>query len=191
MRLQYVAASIAGLTDSDAAIVSRVRARRAPREIQLLDRTLLHAPPVADGWNSFFGSIRSRTSISDDIRELAISRVAVLTHSQYEWDHHAPLAVKAGISEAAIKVEGSGGADGLTAKQRATLTYTDAMTLQVQVPEQVFRELQAHFSPREVVEITATVAVYNCTARFLVALDVGECNSAMDVQKWDSLGRED
>jgi hypothetical protein len=29
---------------------------------------------------------------------------------------------------------------------------------------------------REVVELTATVAAYNCVSRFLVALDVGECN---------------
>jgi alkylhydroperoxidase family enzyme len=50
------------------------------------------------------------------------------------------------------------------------------MTRTVTVPEEVFRELRACFDEREVVEITATVAAYNCVSRFLVALDVGEKN---------------
>jgi alkylhydroperoxidase family enzyme len=59
----------------------------------------------------------------------------------------------------------------------AVLRYTDAMTLDVRVPEEVFAELKKHYSEREVVEITATIAGYNCVSRFLVALDVGERNA--------------
>ena len=59
----------------------------------------------------------------------------------------------------------------------AVLRYTDAMTKEVQVPDEVFAELKKHFSEQEVVEITATVAAYNCVSRFLVALDVGERNA--------------
>ena len=51
------------------------------------------------------------------------------------------------------------------------------MTLDVQVPDSVFAELKKSFSEREVVEITATIAAYNCVSRFLVALDVGERNA--------------
>jgi alkylhydroperoxidase family enzyme len=57
------------------------------------------------------------------------------------------------------------------------LAYTDAMTLDVRVPDAVFAELKQHFSEQEVVEITATIAGYNCVSRFLVALDVGERNA--------------
>jgi alkylhydroperoxidase family enzyme len=59
----------------------------------------------------------------------------------------------------------------------AVLTYTDAMTLTVTVPDEVFANLKKHYSEREVVEITATIAAYNCVSRFLVALDVGERNA--------------
>lgn len=51
------------------------------------------------------------------------------------------------------------------------------MTLTVQVPDDVYANLKQYFSEREVVEITATVAAYNCVSRFLVALDVGERNA--------------
>jgi alkylhydroperoxidase family enzyme len=64
----------------------------------------------------------------------------------------------------------------LDARHIAVLAYTDAMTLSVAVSDHVFDQLKLHFSEREVVEITATIAAYNCVSRFLVALDVGEKN---------------
>jgi hypothetical protein len=54
------------------------------------------------------------------------------------------------------------------------LQYTDALTLDVNVPSPLFEQMRDHFGEREVVEITATISAYNCVSRFLVALDVGE-----------------
>lgn len=72
------------------------------------------------------------------------------------------------------------------AKHAAVLSYTDAMTLDVSVPDEVFAKLKKHFSEQEVVEITATVAAYNCVSRFLVALDVGETNNQKGPEKeWE------
>ncbi|KAF2809075.1 uncharacterized protein BDZ99DRAFT_389294, partial [Mytilinidion resinicola] len=59
----------------------------------------------------------------------------------------------------------------------AVLAYTDQMTIGVAVEDEVFGELKNLFKEREVVEIMATVAAYNCVGRFLVALDVGEKNT--------------
>lgn len=58
------------------------------------------------------------------------------------------------------------------------LAYADAMTKDVEVPDDVFERLKNGFTDREVVEITGTVACYNCVSRFLVALDVGEKNGS-------------
>jgi len=54
------------------------------------------------------------------------------------------------------------------------LAYADAMTIGVKVSDDIFAWLRKLFDDRETVEITATVAAYNCVSRFLVALDVGE-----------------
>jgi len=56
--------------------------------------------------------------------------------------------------------------------------YSDAMTRDVSVPDKIFDGLKSHFTDKEIVEITATVAAYNCVSRFLVALDVGEKNGS-------------
>ena len=59
-------------------------------------------------------------------------------------------------------------------KDVAVLEYTDTMTADVDVREEVWEELRLVFeSERELVELTATVAGYNCVSRFLLALDVG------------------
>ena len=60
------------------------------------------------------------------------------------------------------------------------------MTLDVSVPDEIFAKLKEHFSEQELVEITATVAAYNCVSRFLVALDVGETNGQKGSEKeWE------
>lgn len=57
----------------------------------------------------------------------------------------------------------------------AVLAYTDAMTKNVVVGKEVWERVKMYFpQERDMVEVTATVAAYNCVSRFLVALEVGE-----------------
>ena len=167
MRIPYVPNPPEASSEADAAIVSRIQARRHPRPLQSLDLALLHSPPLADGWNSFLGAVRTRTSLSDDLRELAISRVAVCNRAWYEWKHHAPLAAAAGVSDealAVVKTEGALAAAKptcLSDKQWAVLLYTDEMTRNVHVQDATFDGLKALFSDREVVEITGTVRLFS------------------------------
>jgi alkylhydroperoxidase family enzyme len=176
MRLPYIDDDPTMETEADQAVVARVKERRGGKLIAL-DKALLHAPPVADGWNSFLKSIRTQTTIPASVRELAISRVAALNSAWYEWDAHAPLLRETKVLDDAtvgkIKDKGWKG-DGLDEKHKAVLDFTDASTVGVIVKDGIFQKLKSLFSEREVVEITATVAAYNTVSRFLVALDVGE-----------------
>lgn len=189
MRLPYAPTSPPTDAPADTAdIYARIAARRNPRPLIPLDLSLLHSPPVADGWNSFLGAIRSRTIVDIGILELAVCRVAVLNHAVYEWNAHAPLALKGGIKPEELQAsrilpctsEGDLAAlesSALTPKQRAVLRYTDQMTRSVKVQDEVFAQLQAvGFNDREIVELTTGIAGYNCVSRFLVAMDVGENN---------------
>lgn len=190
MRLPYIPDDPKMETEEDAAVVQRVKDRRGGKLIAL-DKTLLHAPPVANGWNGFLGAIRTQTSLPDSIRELAICRVAVLNKAWYEWDSHRPILEKSGVlsaeaiehlkerpranEEVARRQEAETMGENLfDEKHSAVLEYTDAMTIGCIVPEPVFERLRSFFTEREVVEITSTIAAYNCVSRFLVALDVGE-----------------
>jgi len=50
MRLQYIPDPPNFINTDDQAVVERVLQRRGEKGLIALDRTLLHAPPVADGW---------------------------------------------------------------------------------------------------------------------------------------------
>jgi alkylhydroperoxidase family enzyme len=164
MRIPYVSNPPPLNAPEEEEIVQRIKQRRHPRPLQPLDLALLHSPAVADGWNTFVGNIRTKTSIQDDLREVAISRIAVVNHAWYEWMHHAPLAVKAGIPEEAMNfLKRESPLDSLerpssfTEIQWAVAVLTDEMTRNVTVADETFAWINRLLNEKEVVEIVATV----------------------------------
>jgi len=175
MRLEYV--------EPESPVTEAIRQRRGG-ELNELDRTLLHSLPVAGGWNVLLGAIRTQTSLPADLRELAICRVAALNSAWFEWKHHYPLALQAGIDDELLQLVKKGRQWDLSGMEHMAygtlrwtmLRYVDNMTLYVQVPTTAFDDVRAWWSEKEIVELTAIVASYNMVSRFLVALDVGEMN---------------
>jgi isovaleryl-CoA dehydrogenase len=185
MRVPYAPSTAP--TEEARPVYERIAERRKPRPLIPLDLALLHNPAVADGWNSFIGAIRTKTSVPEGLKELAISRVAVLNKAVHEWDIHAALALKAGVSKETMQfvldtpVTGrgwrrDGNMEGLKEDEEAVILYTDQMTIGVEVEDGVAEKVKAVLGDTQVVELTAIVAAYNCVSRLLVALDVGECN---------------
>ena len=71
------------------------------------------------------------------------------------------------------------------------LQFADYSTLRVEVPDSVFERVRkAGFGEREIVELVATVAGYNCVSRFLVALDVNERNGRYGMVESNKLVHE-
>ena len=155
-------------------IADRIRARRGGT-LTSLDRMLLHSPPLADGWNELLGAVRTASTLADDVRELAILRIAALNGADYEWRAHEPVGRAGGLTDRDLDVlRGQAGPAELRPELAAVLAYTDALTTEVTVPDAVFARLREHFGDREVVELTVTVGAYNLVSRFLVGLQVGE-----------------
>ncbi|QUH04121.1 carboxymuconolactone decarboxylase family protein [Saccharopolyspora erythraea] len=174
----------------DSEIADRIRERRGG-QLTPLDQMLLHSPPIADGWNSLLGAIRTRASLPADIRELAVLRVAALNGADYEWNAHEPVAHRAGLTPEqteALRVGAVDPAAMLTAPQRAALAYIDAMTRAIEVPDPIFDALRAHFDDQHIVELTATIGTYNLVSRFLVALHVGRPDEPTEPDTLDENG---
>ncbi|KAL3443700.1 AhpD-like protein [Aspergillus insuetus] len=179
MRLEYIPDPPKNLSAEDQQICDRIRARRGPAGLLGIDRTLLHAPKVADGWNSLLGAIRTQTSLPEDIREISICRTCLLNSAWTEWKPHEDILRNIdGMTEEIIDVVKSRNPTskgGLSDRQWAVLQYADAMTTAAQVPERLVDRLRdAGCGAQEIVEITATVAAYNFVCRFVLALDVSE-----------------
>ncbi len=156
----------------DAALALRLQQRRGGRLLNL-DKQLLHSPSVADGWNAYMGAIRGGTVLDGRLRELVILLVAVLNRAPYEFAQHAPVARAEGMPQAQIDALAHWHESTLfDGRERDLLAYAEAMTLTVQVAAPLFDAVRRHFSHRELVELTATVASYNMVSRFLEALQI-------------------
>jgi AhpD family alkylhydroperoxidase len=153
-------------------LVSRIKAERG--EVLHLYRMLLHSVPVATGWLGYLTAIRQQCQLSAALRELVIMRVAQLNGAPYEADQHKPFALKAGVSQAQLDAldQWHEQPEVFDAVQRDVLAYTDAMTRHVHVPDDVARAVRQHFTHKELVELTATVAAYNMVSRFLEAMQI-------------------
>lgn len=153
-------------------LIEQIERERGGRVLNLY-RMLLHSPPIAAGWLKMGTAVRYQAKLDGRIRELAICAVARLNGAAYEYHHHAPLARREGVSEAQLTALLDWRASDLfDDRERAALAYTEAMTRQIEVPDDTFATVREHFDEQETVELTATIAFYNLVSRFLVALRI-------------------
>ncbi|KAM6490133.1 beta-ketoadipate enol-lactone hydrolase [Amanita muscaria] len=173
-------------------IADAIRARRGERGITHLDAVLLHRPPVAEGWNTLLGAIRTRGALPGDIRELMILRVAAINRAAYEWIQHEPVGRSHGLTTAQLYIIRDVStplppARGiLSSLQSSALRFADASTRDVRVPKEIthdlMHDLREFVKPKNedadevqdlFVEAAAVVATYNMVSRLLVSTDVG------------------
>lgn len=51
-----------------------IRERRGARGLTPLDANLLHVPPIAGGYNSLMGAVRTQGKLPGDVREAMVGR---------------------------------------------------------------------------------------------------------------------
>ena len=186
MRLPYIPKDPQYFTGEDEAVLKRIQLRRGAAGLLPVDCTLLHSPPIADGWNTLIGAVRSKLDLPEDIKELAICRVALLNGVALEWEAHLPLLREAWSLEAhvdrrigTVKETSPTEQGELSDMQWAVLRYADEMTRQVKVDGATFQALKnVQLSDGQIVDLTGAIAAYNMVSRFIVALDVAEKNVA-------------
>jgi alkylhydroperoxidase family enzyme len=150
--------------------VKRVRGGR----LLNLYRMQLYNPEITAGWLQLGTAIRFRSSLDGATRELAICMVARLTGADYEWRGHSRVALQEGISQTqldSLPDQWQAG-EAFDARQRAVLAAAAELTRHVHMQDATAEALRSHLSPREVVEVVATVAYYNMCARFLEGLEI-------------------
>ncbi|EIM89130.1 uncharacterized protein STEHIDRAFT_154814 [Stereum hirsutum FP-91666 SS1] len=140
-------------------LADQIRARRGGKELLDLDGILLHSPPIAQSWNAFGAAIRSKSTLSLDLVELLICRVAVLNGAAFVWREHSPIALQAGIPQATLHILRTAPAFSFSSTaapaaasttttydfpevHAALLDYVDHMTKAVKVPSAVFARVK-------------------------------------------------
>ena len=133
---------------------------------------LLNSEPVARGWLGFLTAIRQQCSLSADVREAVILRIAVINKANYEFNQHVPHALKAGLNQSQIDSIAKGTLSVGLPKIDAALAYASESTANVRVTAECFAKVRSIFNNTEIVELTATIGAYNMVSRFLEALEI-------------------
>ena len=154
-----------------------ILARRGGR-LGNLDRMLLNSPEFAQGWNTMFGVIRGKLSVSLKLRELAICTIGVINKADYEYTAHSPIFLSAGGTQEQLDAIKKGVPDAIgntklfDESERATLALTYEMTRDVTVKKDTMAKVRSVLPTKQVVELIGTIAGYNMVSRFLVATGI-------------------
>jgi len=156
-----------------AELIGKIRAGRRGALINVY-KLLLHAPPLAAIWLDFVSTARYKTELDGRLREIVIIRVAHLNRTAYVFKQHVPeLSAPEGLTDDECNALADWRqAKSFSARERAALSFTDAMTRDIAVPDDVFGALRLHFSERQIVELSVLIGLYNMHTRVFTALGI-------------------
>jgi len=154
-----------------AEFIEKVRSGRRGNLLNIY-RLLLHSPPLASAWFDLLNAVRWQTKLNGRLREIVIIRIAYLNHAQYCLAQHIPaLALADGVTFSECDALADWRATSLFSEsERAALAFTDAMTRDIRVPDDVFADLRRHFDERQIVELSVLIGAYNMHTRVQEAL---------------------
>lgn len=142
-------------------------------QIPNLYRVLGLAPSMLRAWIAFAWPLRLQATSSRKIRELLILRGAQISETDYEWAHHVPMALAAGVTQKQIDTLASWQTSDLfTTQERAVIRLADEVTRGPAASAACIEALKQSFSDAEVVELVLTASFYVCVGRFLRSMDV-------------------
>jgi 4-carboxymuconolactone decarboxylase len=153
--------------------IGKIRAGRRGSLLNLY-KLLLHAPPLAECWLDMVSTARFKSTLDGRLREIVIIRVGYLNEVAYVIKQHVPLlSVPDGLPvEESDALADWHGSKFFSARERAALAYTDAMTRDIEVPDAVFNALRPHFDERQIIELTVLIGIYNMHTRVFRALEI-------------------
>ncbi|MCX2933690.1 carboxymuconolactone decarboxylase family protein [Mycobacterium sp. CVI_P3] len=129
-------------------------------------KLMAHAHDSFDAWLRFGGSLLSDLTLDDQLRELAILRVAHLTPgADYEWVQHEAIAREIGVEPtriAAARYEVPAEAD-----DALVLSFTEQVVLSAMPNDETFAACAARFSSREIVELILVIGQYMMLGRLM------------------------
>jgi AhpD family alkylhydroperoxidase len=140
-----------------------------------------NSPGLFATYLPFLRQVNGPGELETRIKELTALRVAVLCHCRYTASHRATAALANGATEQELNAIAGGDYTHFTERERVALTLADEMTNDlpalsrrentVGISAKAHSAAVAAFSPRELVELTMSISVWNALSRFHRVMD--------------------
>ena len=126
--------------------------------------TLAHHPSLFSAWLPFGAALLTGGLLSARTRELVVLRTAYLCGADYEWGHHVPLGLAAGLTETEIEQIAAGTTDAWEDLDRDVLTAVDELHAESVVSEATWTRLSQQLGAAELLELVMLVGQYHMVA---------------------------
>lgn len=123
--------------------------------------TLAHHGPLLTAWLPFGAALLTAGLLPARTRELVVLRTAYLCGADYEWGHHVPLGLLAGLTEQEIEQVPAGPSPAWPELDRAVLTAVDELHADAVVSGATWSRLSEELGPAELVELVMLVGQYH------------------------------
>lgn len=116
-------------------------------------KSLSHAPEGLERFAAYGEYVRYQTELPGRLREFAI--LAIARGIQYAWTHHAPAAIKEGITQQELDALNAGRLPAtMSAAEKASVQYAREFANAGRVSDATFAELRKHLTERQITDLT-------------------------------------
>jgi AhpD family alkylhydroperoxidase len=178
------------MSASTSPLVSLVSKEQAPPEVrevfdagEALYGRILHTwqalaqrPPILTAYMPYLRSIVGPGELDQRIKELVEVRTAVLNRCLYSTSHRVRSARAAGVGDEDLAAVARGDLSGFDERERLALELCEELTVRPSsvpfaaapqlVDDGMLAQCKERFSDPELVELVATIAIWNALARF-------------------------
>jgi 4-carboxymuconolactone decarboxylase len=145
-------------------------ARANPRDAGNILATLVRHQPLTRAYLTFNAYLLLNSTLSARIREVAVLRTALASGSDYLWDHHVPLAERAGLTSAEINQirlgEPADPVDGLVVRAVDELDGAHVIS------DETWTALGTHLDDDQRLDLIFTVGGYQLLALVVNTLEI-------------------
>ncbi|MDR6955443.1 4-carboxymuconolactone decarboxylase [Ancylobacter sp. 3268] len=133
----------------------------------------LYSPGITPGFLKWMQADGHHTSLSKPVHEIVILTVGALWHSPYELYAHAAVARTVGVPERVIEDLVAGRTpDGLSDQGLLAHRFARQLTEERRVDEVLYRDAEAAFGPKGLVDLVYLVGMYLLTCALLNAFEI-------------------
>jgi 4-carboxymuconolactone decarboxylase len=137
-------------------------ARANPRDAGNVVSTLVRNRGLTRAYLEFNAHLLLHSSASPRVREVALLRAVHLRDSEYLWDHHVPIAVRAGLTLDEIEAVRGGGV--LDPVDELVVRVVDEVDERNTLTDDTWVQLRAHFDEQQILDLLFTIGCYQLLA---------------------------
>jgi 4-carboxymuconolactone decarboxylase len=134
-----------------------------------------HHPGILRGYGMLEWETSRAHSVPEKLKDLAGIKAAALVGCEFCIDIGSAIGAKTGVTpEQLADLPRYASSPHFSELEKLVIEYAAAMTVTpAEIPESLFAAMRAHFSERQLVELTSAIAIENYRARFNWAFGIG------------------